>query len=493
MSFEFEVSEERLLQLLDHGAESDRLDYKETIDLDKKSGVVELAKDLGAFSALGGHIVVGAKDDGSPGALMDDKIWELFDAARVTSKVAKYLPDIRPEVARRLIDGVRYAVLYIPPVDAGLVVFCEDGAYKHPSGKLKLVFRRGDIFVRRGTASVRWQQGDYEAALERVMQKRKERWLEENRSVLEQYVHGTTSQRLAAGPRTTLNWTLDVATFGEVLVEQVRTGDLVPLTLMLQELPATAFKSLRGTNPVSDFVTILDRVALTGVVGIRVHSDVLIRESILMLRRLLLETRDVSEPKWDGPVLELEVLFRVYAIGAAAVRFQRFDIVRETALVEIPSALGRGQDLPWIRKIGRDAALANLLEGTNDRPYLLVRVHESLRELGYTHADLSSSRSERLLDSLLQFDLLACVAVLAKGDDPNYSLHCPSFGYFFPDRLEGVLLSVVQRDDVRRELGVQEIDVPRIVQRLTLGARAAARTVPGWRGWSSEVLLALLQ
>lgn len=492
--FEHEVSKERLLQLLDHRAESDRLDYKETLDLSTKSAVLELAKDVGAFSALGGHIVVGAKDDGSPGALMDDKAWELFDAAKVTAKLANYLPErVRPEVARREIDGVRYAVLYVPPVESGLVVFPVGGVYKHRSGKDKAVFRCGDVFVRRGTSSTRWQQGDYEAALERVMQNRKDRWLKEHREVLEQVVRGRASQRLAEGPRAALSWTLDEATFSEVVVEQVRAGDLVPLTLMLQELPAAALTTLRGASALGDFMTILDRVALIGVLGVRLNTDGLVRDSVSTLRRLLLVSREVNEPEWRQEAAELEVMIRVYAIGGVAVRFGRLGIVRELAILTIPSLLADRIERPWIREVGVRAARANLLEGTEKRPYLLVRVHEKLRESSYATADLTSSHVEELLDSVLRFDLMACVAVLAAGDDADYQTWFPSFAYFYPHRVEPAMLAIIQNGDVRDALGVDPSDVSRIVRRLTRGAHEAARGIPGWRGWQSDVILQFLQ
>lgn len=58
------VSDERLAELLGWQTEYPDLDYKQKIDLSTKEGLVEFAKDVGAFQVLGGYFVGGV---GRPG------------------------------------------------------------------------------------------------------------------------------------------------------------------------------------------------------------------------------------------------------------------------------------------------------------------------------------------------------------------------------------------------------------------------------------------
>jgi hypothetical protein len=60
------VTKDKLLQLLEEGAESQTLDFKETCDLSSKEDLVEVAKDVGAMQVDGGFIVVGVDSQGRP-------------------------------------------------------------------------------------------------------------------------------------------------------------------------------------------------------------------------------------------------------------------------------------------------------------------------------------------------------------------------------------------------------------------------------------------
>ena len=60
------VTKDKLLQLLEEGAESQTLDFKETCDLSSKEDLVEVTKDVGAMQVEGGFIVVGVDSQGRP-------------------------------------------------------------------------------------------------------------------------------------------------------------------------------------------------------------------------------------------------------------------------------------------------------------------------------------------------------------------------------------------------------------------------------------------
>lgn len=57
---------EQLEHLLAVGHESEQLDYKRACNLNDKRAVVELAKDVAAMQIVGGYIVIGADNQGTP-------------------------------------------------------------------------------------------------------------------------------------------------------------------------------------------------------------------------------------------------------------------------------------------------------------------------------------------------------------------------------------------------------------------------------------------
>lgn len=153
------VSVEALANLLAVQAERDWLDYKQQCDLSTARDVIELAKDVGAMVITGGYVVVGADDGGRPSG--DVQRPELFDAATVHAKLAKYLPKpLEVRSATHRYQGQCYAVLYVAPHQDGFCVFEREGTYQDPGGQRQTVFRPGDVFARHGTRSERWQQND---------------------------------------------------------------------------------------------------------------------------------------------------------------------------------------------------------------------------------------------------------------------------------------------------------------------------------------------
>lgn len=150
-----------LRQLLDRASEADVLDYKRRLDPNDRRDIVELAKDVAAMQSSGGHIVVGVDDRGIPSGHMTSALADRFDEAQLSHKLARYLPEpIGLLVARHDVDGHPVVLMQVLPSSAGFCVLKADGAYDRGGGRQELVFRQGDVFVRHGTRSERWQQFD---------------------------------------------------------------------------------------------------------------------------------------------------------------------------------------------------------------------------------------------------------------------------------------------------------------------------------------------
>ncbi len=154
------VDQQTLVDLLAEQAEAPWLDYKTAADLDDQRSLVEIVKDIGAMSMDGGYLVIGADDKGGPaGAPLSRP--KLFDEARLSAKVKKYLPSVMLRTASYSQAGQDYTIVYVAPHPDGFAIFAIDGHYTHgTTGKHVTVFRAGEVVARHGTASERWQQGD---------------------------------------------------------------------------------------------------------------------------------------------------------------------------------------------------------------------------------------------------------------------------------------------------------------------------------------------
>lgn len=148
----------KLDELLREAHEHEALDYKRQLDLNDNTALLELVKDIAAFSASGGYLVIGADDGGRPTAMVSEAEALLLDESRLRAKVKRYLPEpLTIRTARHDLDGALVVLVYVGPHPDGFVIVHADGQ----TADNKVVFRRGDVFVRHGTASERWEPHDF--------------------------------------------------------------------------------------------------------------------------------------------------------------------------------------------------------------------------------------------------------------------------------------------------------------------------------------------
>ena len=145
--------------LMARNTECPCLDFKYTIHVDKGSDFPEIAKDIFAFSNYGGGwILVGWKEE-KPNQYIPEGLPEDYevDQATLQEKFNSYsnIPiQIEYKEFTKNIAGVtrRFAAVYIPP-SYDILKPVKDGVYKKRR-KERVVFRKGDIFYRRGTQSI---------------------------------------------------------------------------------------------------------------------------------------------------------------------------------------------------------------------------------------------------------------------------------------------------------------------------------------------------
>lgn len=495
------VSAERVWQLLGEGAESKYLDYKEALDLDQRRDVVELAKDIAAFSAEGGHVVVGATNEGQPSSRFDEVHARKFDEANVRQKLSRYLAgayDIRCAFHTR--DGHWFAVIGISPSLDGLMVFRADGTYPAVSGRGdEVVFRAGDVFVRDGTRSSRWQQHHVREFIERAVRKQKEAWLAEHRSEIVKSVRAAVGAEAIRIPALTFSWQVDVDGFEAALIEMLRAGDIVPIRLLVERMPREA-AGLLSSSDVPQWTTVLDRAAIMAGVAIRVGVPEVERLAVEVLRWLY---DDVLDRARRGSIdlqaasdLWLRVLLRVLVVGGLAVRKRAWGAVRALANVRIDDAIHRGASWWWIRHAQVMATRAGLLGGgrsnRSQAPVLLFQSLDVARELPPLAADLDPD-DDRYLTSMAQFDFLAAASVIAEEESLELDHWYPNFSLLGAERVEPAAELLIADKEARSILfPLDDEDLAKTLASMNSAAKKEASWTSFWGDWRSAPVKELL-
>jgi len=131
-------------------------------------------------NTVGGYLVLGVKDDGTQVGLTEATLAQL-DEATLRQQVSGYSSIPIPLFfANRLVHTDRsFALLAVLPLVDRVAVALTDGQFTARSGATENLFRAGDVLVRRGSSSVRWNQDDADWMIERALRSRKDHWLQD--------------------------------------------------------------------------------------------------------------------------------------------------------------------------------------------------------------------------------------------------------------------------------------------------------------------------
>lgn len=194
------LTAEKVEELLTRGRESAKLDYKSAYDPGDSCHRFQLTKHIVAMAnTVGGYIVIGVEDDGTPVGL-DAAEADRIDEATVRSQVSGSITPSPSIFVDRNVewDGDRFAIVTILPYKERILVFESDGQC-FDEERHHHVFREGEVVVRHGSASERWNQEDADFLLERASHRQKEQWREEFREDV-QAIFGFPSNSSDVGP-----------------------------------------------------------------------------------------------------------------------------------------------------------------------------------------------------------------------------------------------------------------------------------------------------
>ncbi len=448
------LNEEKLTSLLAMGHEQPTLDYKKWLDLAETRDVVELTKDVAAMQSNpdGGYIVIGADDQGKVVSDMTEQLARHFDEANLRAKLKKYITGpFTIHSSRHSIEGNIVILIYVAPSEQGWCVFALNGEYGVAGGKTKLVFRVGEVFVRHGTASERWENADRERLIQQIIARRKEAWRAEYRDELTALATSSVgASNLGALPTSALTWRLDADGFDELVTELIRRKDDVPLRRMLAQAPADAGRLLDVDS--EELATLLDRLTSFGALSLHLERRRWLDRVLKALVAIYeLGFDENGYERSEPPVVQmwLAIISRVTALGGLAVRLEDWDSVRLLA-DRRPQGDSFRHFGSWLRHAVTMAARAKIIE-TENQAGLIARAHNVIRVISTTHPDMKAD-SERVLDSLCWFDALGCFVVIDERKKISSGNFYPSFSHYYSRRGEPAFKALIINKAMRRKI-----------------------------------------
>lgn len=159
--------------LMSRKRECPYLDFKLKIDIGKDSNFPEIAKDIFAFSNYGGGWILVGWEERKSSQFFPDGVPDDYnvDPAALQEKFNSYSNvDITIDYKEfeKIFDGQtkRFAAIYIPP-SYEILKPLKDGKYVK-NNKERIVFRKGDVFYRRGTQNIHPSQHELEIIKQRL-------------------------------------------------------------------------------------------------------------------------------------------------------------------------------------------------------------------------------------------------------------------------------------------------------------------------------------
>ncbi len=308
------VSKEKLLFLLAMGTEFPQLDFKQKVDLDEHSELVELAKDVAALQSCGGYLVIGVDDTGKPTEMQSEALAKKFDEANLRQKLENHL-----------------VLIHVERHPLGFSVIAKPGEYQAADGRPKVVLRPGDVFIRRGTSRQRWSEDDVEDLLAPRDARLKELHRKDFAALAVELQTGMRGESLASGPANALTWQLDGNTFEATIVETLRHGDMVPIRLFLARALGEATTFAQRADHES-FDTITDRLTSLSAIALTVGHDELCHGVVAGLGDLYRSKVFREEGPSNVAGYWLSLITRATALGGLAVHLKKWPVVRQIAM-----------------------------------------------------------------------------------------------------------------------------------------------------------------
>lgn len=483
---------DQLVALLARQAEASDLDYKGTWDPASKPDLIELCKDVAAMESLpaGGYVVVGATSSGDPSSLFAPGKASDYDEQKIRSKVARTLGEpIDFSSALHTWQGNSYLLIGIGPNRDGMRIMHKDGEYSEST-----VWRQGDVFVRRGTSSMRWNQHEARGVIERVVAARKEEWRED---VFETIRRATPA--LDQGGFVNVTSEMPVDSFTLAVTELIRRADIVGLDVLSRRTINSALAVVDRASS-ADFdepaggVELgqeLDRLNLVAALSARYQVPSAFDEVLEGYRSIYgANDNEYMEYPQKFKAGHRVILVHLFALGAVLVNERRWDQVALLARLT-PLHTHNGYWTSLLRKAevmtARSESLATPDGESSSRVGVIANAEPVTKRLFNL---LDEDRDVDATTLLVQFDVMRGIATAGPDTSDRDKLGAyTNFALYSSARAEPAFLTVLKNEEVRSALFQGDVDHLRSVyRRMNEVALHEGMRYNGWDGFESPQL-----
>ena len=485
---------ETLVDLLNEGTERPGLDYKGECDLNVTRDKVAIIKDIAAMQILGGYIAVGADSNGRPTGNLTAEAARLFDQATVQGKVRRYLAEGFRVLSTPLeMGGQHFALVCILPHPQLLAPMLIDGNWNDPeTNEPGVEFRAGDIFTREGSESRRCGPQDIRQVIELI--RREQRQIaraEFQQDLATAMTQLTQSNTIATGPAAAMDWSLSVDALCDAVIEQIRSNDTIPVTLLLRGAARHVETAIQQARD-DDVELVLDHLICLTATFLTAGRPDLADGVIRVLGKVYDSSFDERGLQRDGPGrmssadLQLRIITRIWAVGGLAARLSEWPTVRELVLHQ-PATYYEGHYRNWLHHASVMASRAELI-GRESKLSVLVIAQDHIRRLAPLRPDLVAD-SEAIMTSLCQFDMYACLVTIGAQAGRFFA----QFARWDANRSDPAAVAVITREHVRKVIfphGSQTL--ADALREIAANAEKMAGLISGWSGYEDARILAFL-
>lgn len=273
---------------------------------------------------------------------------------------------------------------------------------------------------------------------------------------------GYAARELATAPLGTLNLGASADELRGAVLELIRAGDDVGLLYLLNDARPRAASAIERGEIETELAELLDRLAAIAAVALEYEQDDLFSRVIGLFsqiyslplgphddRALSYSTRISADEK--APRVFLEVLERIYGLGALAVRLGRWEAVRDLTL-QTPERI----DDYWKNWLRHGLTMGSRAQrftekredGQTVEVSLLTLAAQVVERVPSLHADTDDQ--DAILTSLAQFDFLANLAAIDGAGSADNAVFYTNWARFRQERIQPVADRLVTDPLVRQ-------------------------------------------
>ncbi len=294
-----------------------------------------------------------------------------------------------------------------------------------------------------------------------------------------------------------VNFDLDMAALKIAVLELVRSDDTIALQYLFDEALQRAREAIKGNEIEGELSDLLDKLACLAATFLMSGQEQFFERVVSIL------TQIYSMPGHDGesesflyssqidpgapsPRVWLQVIERVYALGALAVRHDKWEAVRDLT-VQRPKRIGN-YERSWLpHALVMASRAGHLSERKGEQTVqisLLTLARNDIGRLECLRPDGVEPGDDELLSNVAQFDVLSNLVTMdgtrAGGERRAY----PNFARFYQRRVAPTVERLLNEPEMRRVLFKGTDDALALALE-TVGTQAQANgwQYDGFEGW----------